>query len=203
MPPDPLSELRGWLISAVLLALFLIWYVSRWRRQRRTFWAPLAPIIGGRVRSNHLTGTYEGRGVIARAGPTSDSPRSPNNAQAWVGVALDTIAGRDERSRRRGYARPEGSDWEVRYGYEHTSDVLHGKEAWHVATENNRLREGLTRLGLIDELERWGTYPTVAYDARSKMIGITEDYLERMTPERFQSRLALLARLAQVNQDLN
>ncbi|HEU4642979.1 MAG TPA: hypothetical protein VFS44_11040 [Gemmatimonadaceae bacterium] len=202
MPPSPLAELRGWLVSFILLALFLVWYVRRWHRQRRRFWAPLAPIIDGRAHGGQMTGRYEGRGVIARAGPTSDSPRSPNNAQAYFAIAMDTVAGRDARRIRRGVGEPAGNDWEVRYGYERASDALHGTESWHVATENDRLRDGLARLGLIDELQRWGTYPTVAYDARSRMIGITEDYLERMTPERFQSRLQLLTRLSRVNQEL-
>jgi hypothetical protein len=52
-------------------------------------------------------------------------------------------------------------------------------------------------------MQQWDTYPTVTYSARSKLISISEDFPDQMTPERFRSRLELLVRLARLNQELN
>jgi hypothetical protein len=192
---DPLSELGGWLSLAGLMALFLIWYVRRWHARKRKFWAPLAPIVNGVARGTRMVGTYERHAVVAEISPVSDTgPRSPNNSP-WVFCAsLDTMADRNQRQRRRTLLEPVGVDWEVRY---------EGRDGWRIVTRDDRIKQELTRAGLPADIRQWDTYPTITYSARSKLISISEDFPDQMTPERFRSRLILLLRLAHLNQELN
>jgi hypothetical protein len=107
---------------------------------------------------------------------------------------MDTVSDRDRRQRRRTMLEPAGVNWTVR----HDQDGH-----WEIATTSEPMRQGLPRAGLLSELPQWGTFPTIGYSARSKLISIEEDFPDQMTPERFRSRLDLLVRLARLNQELN
>ena len=192
---DPLSELWGWLSLTGLMALFLIWYVRRWHARKQKFWARLAPIVNGDARGNRMVGTYERRAVIAEISPVSDTgPRSPNNSSWFFSTALDIVADRNPRRRRRTLLEAMGVDWEVRYEQD---------DGWRIATRDDRIRQELTRAGLPADIQQWGTFPTITYSARSKLISISEDFPDQMTAERFRSRLELLVRLAHLNQKVN
>jgi hypothetical protein len=188
---DPLSELWGWLSLIGLMALFLIWYVRRWHTRKQKFWAHLAPIVNGEARGNRMVGIYERRAVVAEISPVSDTgPRSPNNSSWFFSTALDTVADRNQRQRRRTLLEPMGVDWEVRYEQD---------DGWRIVTRDDRIRQELTRAGLPVDIQQWGTYPTITYSARSKLVSISEDFPDQMTPERFRERLLLLVRLAHLN----
>jgi hypothetical protein len=190
-----LSQLGGWLSIAAFLVLFLVWYVRRWNARRQRFWAPLAPIIEGRARGFRMMGTYQRHEVIAELFPVHDAgPRSPNNSPWFFIISMDSVPDRDRRQRRRTVLEPAGVNWTVR----HEED-----EGWEIATTSEALRQGLARAGLPSELRQWGTFPTIGYSARPKLISVEEDFPDEMTPERFRSRLDLLVRLAHLNQELH
>ena len=207
MTPDQvLAELRTWLTLFAVLALFLLWYVRRWHRLHRKAWAPLVAVVNGQSKGNKLKGTHERRSVSASVQLTPDgAPVSPNNAQRLFCISMETVSGRDRRQRMRDRYHPQGADWKAAYGYEHTSDIFRGQESWYIKTKNEALKRELLRLGLLDEMARSGTYPRISYSARRRTLSLEEDLLGSgmPTPEHFRSRLALLARLAQLNEEVN
>jgi hypothetical protein len=118
---------------------------------------------------------------------------------------MEVEPGRDRRRRVRDLPHPRGTDWNATYGPERFRDIFGGKETWHLRTENAALEQALLRFGLLEELARWGTYPRISYSARRRTLSLEEDLLGSgmPTPEHFRSRLALLARLAQLNEEVN
>jgi hypothetical protein len=192
---DPLAELGGWLLLTGVAALLLIGWVRLWNARRRKFWAPLAPIVDGHARGFRMVGAYDRHEVIAETSPVHDAgPRSPNNSPWFFSTSMDPVPDRDRRQRGRTMFVPAGVNWTVRYEQD---------GGWQIVTPSDPIREALTRMGLLTDLQQWMTYPTILYSPRSKLITIEEDFPVQMTPERFRSRLDLLTRLARVNQELN
>jgi hypothetical protein len=193
---NPVSELLGWLTLAVVFGGLMVIWVRIMNARRRAFWAPLVPLIAGNARGLRMSGTYQQHDVIADRGPVSDvGPRSPNHSAWCFTVSLDPIPGGGCQARRRRSLRREGGDWLARYGYE-LPTMARGQPAWHITGSRKRLCEALRASGLLAELEHLDSYPEIGYNARSRLISITEDHPERMTPELFRSRLDLLVRLA-------
>jgi hypothetical protein len=193
---NPLRELLGWLLLGAVFLLVMRGYVRRWRARKRACWAPLAQVVNGTARGLRLTGSYEAHEVIAEMGPVSDAgPRSPNRSAWCFTTSLDPVAGRDRRQRRRTVLQSEGVDWTARYGYE-LPLVAEGRPGWHVTSSSEQLRQKLIGGAILDRVEQWDSYPEIGYSARFKLISVTDDDPDRMTPDRFRSRLDLLVSLA-------
>jgi hypothetical protein len=205
-PDQAFAELRTWLAFFVALALFVLWFTRRRHRLQRKAWAPLTAVVNGQSKGDTLKGTHEGRRVSASVQGSPDGPPvSPNNPQRVFCISMETVPGRDRRQRMLDRYSPQGADWKAAYGYERTSDIFRGGESWHIKTNREALKQELLRVDLLDEMARSGTYPRISYSARRRRLSLEEDLLGSgmPTPEHFRSRLALLARLAQLTEEVN
>ena len=180
--PDLLKSLYVAMCCAgLILACGAVLMLSRRSSVSRN-WLPLVPVVNGELerkyRSAILRGTYQ---------------QYPVQATLLLGGAEDPDTFQIEMTVPRG-----GTDWSIQYG----SENLFGKDQWYVKTKDERYQQELIQSGLLAEMQRWESHPTVSYRAQSGML-IYEEKGNVPKPERFQAQLDLLLRLARINAQLN
>jgi hypothetical protein len=182
----PTSDLLKSLYVAVccggfILACTVFVIVSR-RSSISRAWLPLVHIVNGTLERKYMSailrGTYQGH---------------PIQATLIVGGAEDADTFRIEMT-----TDSRGTNWSVRYG----SEKLFGKDQWYVRTSNDRLQQGLAQSGVLAEMQRWDSHPTVSYQAQPGLL-VYEEKGSVAKPERFRAQLDLLLRLVQINQHVN
>lgn len=190
------------LFGGMVLAIFLVfvflagWVLNRFKNSGfRKAWAPLIPMIQGRVvedgggaATSWLTGTYRGRRVVASMTPNRNrySGESGPRYNHFDVTLLDV---------------PGGQDWRI----EHQTAILgFGQTGWRVLTKDKALEDRLNASGILFTVANSGV-EEVLYSARERKLLFAEDVTPQWTstPERFQQELELLLTLAKVNEEVN
>ena len=164
-----------------ILACGAVLMLSRRSSFSRT-WPPLVPIVNGALERKYMSamlkGTYQ---------------QYPVQATLLLGGAEDPDTFHIEMAVPRG-----GTDWSIQYG----SEKLFGKDQWYVKTKDERYQQELVQSGILAEMQRWESLPTVSYRAQPGTL-IYEEKGNVPKPERFQAQLDLLLRLARINAQSN
>lgn len=164
-----------------LLACVAVVTVSR-RSSVSQNWLPLVPIVNGELertyRRARLRGMYQ---------------QYPIQATLILGGAEDPDTFHIEMT-----IPPGGTDWSIQYG----SEKLLGKDEWYVKTPEEGVQQQLIQSGVLAEMQRWESHPTISYRAQSGTL-IYEERVNIPQPERFQAQLDLLLRIAEMNTQVN
>jgi hypothetical protein len=190
------------LFGAVVLAIFMVFVfafgflINRVKNAGfRKAWAPLIPIIQGKVvedgggaATSWLTGTYRGKRV--RASMTPNRNRYSGESGHYYNdfdVSLLNVPGEQ--------------DWKIEY----TTAILgFGHTGWRIVTKDKALEDRLNASGILLAISRFGS-PEIAYQARSGVLQFSDDItpLKVPSPESFRDQLELLLVLAKVNEEVN
>lgn len=177
----------GIIAFIALVVWFFIWFIKKSNAKYAQLWSALTPLVNGTAKGHRMSGTYQGRTVRARLNSVSDGD---NNTSYYFEVNMQSA--------------PRGSDWKVVYGGEKFMGF--GEKHWHVSTRDEAAKERLTRTGVLEEMQRWGSHPTLKFKAKSGELEYSEPVNGMFSipaPERFQAQLELLARLAAFNEQAN
>ena len=158
--------------------------------------APLAPSIGGTVDRAHpcIKGRYQDRDIRISFTPDQSvgADESATSINAFYIDVMD-LAGRQ--------------DWRIRF---YPSGLLgQGPNQLYIEVEDKALGERLDRSGVLDSVSTVSSptqgYVTVQYEARRQTLTYTDDVSPRQIPshEQFAAQLELVARLAEVNAQVN
>lgn len=199
MTSDTATMVLGALVLVV--ATPALYFVARLASRLGDSWsahllAPLAPAIGGTVcrRDPCIRGSFQGHALHVFFSPRESvgSGDSATSINAFCIEALD-VAGEQ--------------DWRVRF---HLSGLFgQGPKQLFVEVQDTALGQRLERSGLLAEIAAVSAptqdYVTVAYAARRQLLIYTVDVSPRRTPspKDFAAQLALVARLVQVNAQVN
>lgn len=161
-------------------------FVRRRPRDRSVAaWAGLAPLVSGTTRANVLSGTYDG--LPARARIVGDG--SEGNPYAYE---VSFAPG------------PQGQNWSLTFTGQKFLGT--GDKAWRVKSKDETLVQRLTEGGAAFALQGFPSTPEITYNARSGNL----EYRDRAegeyavpTAEQFEGQLALLARLARLQREVN
>lgn len=164
-------------------------------------WGPLVGLVNGQVTgdgggaaSSWLSGTYQGRPIVAKLAPNLNQHEDGGSKYNYFEVALTET--------------PGAHDWAVEYAHR----VLGlGRAEWRVVTKNPTLQTALEAAGVIDLVAPFGqppghfVMPTVAYNHREASLRYRADISPAVapTPQQFEQMMALLVRLAAVNAQVN
>lgn len=170
----------------ILLVPLIIWFNRRNAGKYAQLWPPLAAKVNGTFKGRSMTGSYGGMPVQARINTVSDD----SSTEYFYELTLTSAA--------------HGRDWTVTYG----SDKLFGmgQKGWLVKARDESLKQRLTDAGTVDLVQGGEGHPEVSYKAKHGVL----KYEQRVggmfalpTAEQFDRQLDLLARLAQINQQVN
>lgn len=164
-------------------------------------WGPLVGLVNGKVTgdgggaaSSWLSGTYQGRPVVAKLAPNLNQHEDGGSKYNYFEVALTET--------------PGGHDWAVEYA---RGALGLGRAEWRVVTKNPALQTALEAAGVIDLIAPFGqppghfVMPTVAYDRREASLRYRADISPAVapTPQQFGRMVGLLAQLAEINARVN
>lgn len=199
MSPETANLVLGAVILVVLIPV--LYFVARAAGALGDVWsarllAPLAPAIGGTVQRTPpcIRGSYQGRAVRASftPGQSVGSGDSATTINAFY-IEVTDLPGRQ--------------DWRIKF---HVSGLFgQGQKQLHIEVQDQELGERLDQAGVLAIVSAVSAptrdYVTVAYEARRKTLTYTDDVSPRRVPsqEQFAAQLASVARLAEVNEQLN
>ena len=196
------------LYGAIGLVIFLVvafiagYFLYKFKNARLTSaWGPLVGLVNGKVvgdgggaASSWLSGTYQGRPVVAKLAPDLNQHEDGGSKYNYFDVALTET--------------PGGHDWAVDYVHR----VLGlGRAEWRVVTKNPTLQAALEAAGVIDLIAPFGqppghfAMPTVDYHRREASLRYRADISPAAapSPERFGQMVAMLVQLAEINAQVN
>lgn len=200
------------LFGAIGLIIFLTvvfiagYFFYKFKNARLTnAWGPLVGLVNGTVRgdggggtSSSLSGVYLGRPVVATLAPNLNESTTDYTITGvkynYFDVALTGVPGRQ--------------NWSVDYRY----TVLGlGQPGWSVQSKDGALKAALEGAGVIDLVANFGQpprhfhQPPVEYRQASKTLLYRADVSPVMAPapQQFDQMMALLARLAEINAQVN
>jgi hypothetical protein len=190
------------LFGAFVLAIFLVFVfglgflLNRFKNRRfHQAWAPLIPLLNGRVfddgggaATSWLSGTYRGQPVRASMIPNRNRYSGESGPRYnYFDIALLEVPGRQ--------------DWRIEY----KTPVLGFRQTgWQIETDDAALKERLQASEVINEIARMGP-EEIKYQVRAKTLLYSEDVTPLWVPApgRFQEELELLLLLARVNAEVN
>jgi hypothetical protein len=186
--------LEGVLIAVGVVAVFalvifvIVWFIRRSYAKYAELWGRLAPAVGGTSKGNKMTGTFDGRPLRARLNAVGGGDNS--DTSYYFEVVLESP--------------PRGADWKITYGGEKLLGF--GEKRWHVSTKDEGLKQRLEQAGALVEVARWNNYPQLEYKAKRGTL----EYKAQVSgmysipdPTEFEAQLALLSRLARINEQVN
>ncbi len=197
------QEISNFILGAVILVALIpmIYVAARVISKIGDAWsarllAPLAPAIGGSVSANHpcITGTYAGRAVRLSFTPRQSvgSGESATSINAFH-IEVLNLSGHQ--------------DWRIKF---HVAGLFGQKpKELYIEVQDRALGERLDQAGILAQVAAVsaGTqdYVTVAYETRHQTLTYTDDVAPRKIPshQQFAAQLALIARLAEVNELVN
>jgi hypothetical protein len=166
--------------SAILVLVAFI-RVSRRSSVSRT-WEPLVLVVKGTLERQYgtavLRGTYEGNPILATQIP--GGAESPDTFR----IEMTTVS--------------RGENWLVRYG----SEKFFGKDQWYLQANHETLRQRLMNAGILTEMQRWESHPTISYQVDSGTLTYEEEG-PVPKPEYFKAQLDLLLHFAKINEEVN
>lgn len=171
---------------AGLIAWFLIWSTRKSNAEYAKLWGRIAGLVNGTSKGNRMTGTYQGAPVEAEIKMFSDD----DETTYYYKLSL-APGGR-------------GQDWSVRYGGERLFGS--GKQHWHVKTKDDALKARLVAARVLELVAVRPQHTEVNYKAKLGTLVYQEDAtgaFDVPAPEEFKAQLELLARLADVNRQVN
>jgi len=199
------------LFGAFVLVLFLVvavvagYFFYKFKNARlANAWGPLVGLVNGKVvgdggggASSWLSGTYQGRPVVAKlapdlnAGSANDSSGLKYN---YFDVALTNVPGRQ--------------DWSIDYV---RGALGLGKAEWRVVTKDPALEAALSAAQVINHVAPLGDppgyflMPTVNFSRHDQTLRYRADISPYVAPppERFLKMVALLQQLAEINAQVN
>ena len=200
MSPDTANMVLGALILVVLIPA--LYFIARgigtigdaWSAQML---APLAPAIDGGTFSRTppgIRGSYEGRDVRVSFTP-GQSVGSGDSATTINAFYIEAIN------------LPGQQDWRIKFYV--SGSFGQGAKQLQIEVKDTALGERLERSGVLDAVSAVSAptqdYVTVEYEARRQTLTFTDDVSPRRVPshQQFATQLALVARLAQVNEQVN
>jgi hypothetical protein len=192
-------------LGIAVLALFLVFVfalgyaINRFKNRHFAHaWAPLAPIIGGRVvedgggaTTSWLVGRFEGRTVAASITPARNR-YSGDDAGAGHRYNHFDVALSDERG---------SAPWSVE---ERAAALGFGRREWQVLSQEPRLVERLRGAGVLDMAVEVDAL-RIEYTPRDRTLRLSQDLGSRTVPapEQFRRALDTLLRLGAVNARCN
>lgn len=195
------QETSDFIFGAGILLVFLIlvfalgFLINKLKNIRfRKAWAPLKPIINGRVVEDNggaaaswLTGVYRGRKVHAKLAPGLNKYDDGGQKYNAFEITLVDVPGQ--------------ADWSI--AYKPTWLGL-GRAEWTIEAENKTLQDALQRGGVIAWVASLGD-PTIEYRQKAQTLRYSADITPRWVPppEQFQQQLDVLLKLAAINQQVN
>lgn len=199
------------LFGAIGLVIFLVvvviagYFFYKFQNARLTnAWGPLVGLVNGKVTgdgggaaSSWLSGAYQGRPMVAKLAPnvsTSSADGSGGIKYNYFDVALTETPGRQ--------------DWAV--------DTVRGalglgRAEWRVVTKDPTLEGALTAAGVIDLVAAFGQpagtfqLPPVEFSRREASLRYRADISPAVapSPQQFGRMVELLAKLAEINAQVN
>ena len=200
------------LLGAIVLVPFLVfifvagYFIYKFKNARLTnAWGPLVGLVNGKVvgdggggTSSWLSGTYQGRPVVAKLAPNINESTTDSTSTGvkynYFDVALTGVPGRH--------------NWAVDYGRR----VLGvGQSGWRVETKDGALQAALAAAGVTDLVAPFGQppqhfhLPPVQYSRGEQTLRYRADITPALapTPQQFGQMVELLARLAVINAQVN
>jgi hypothetical protein len=90
----------------------------------------------------------------------------------------------------------------------HSWEIAHRgtiRKQWEIKAADTSLKEKIIQAGAVSLLKEFGNNPTVRYDPDKRTLWYLENVQPRRVPssKRFQAQLALLTRIAEINQQAN
>ncbi len=172
-------------VAVVAIAGGAAAWLRRPRDRSVAAWALLAPVVNGTTRANVLSGAYDGLPVRARI--VGDG--SEGNPYAYE-VSFAPGA--------------QGANWSLTFTGQKFLGT--GDKAWRVKSKDEALAQKLTDAGAAQAMQGWASTPEITFNAKSGNL----EYRDRAEGEyavpavdQFRAQLALLARLAVLQRDLN
>jgi hypothetical protein len=197
------QETSDFILGAVIFVISIpvLYFFARFVSTIGDAWsasqlAPLAPVIGGAVTRDppQIQGSYQGRNlrVSFTPGQNVGAGEGASQINAFQIETLE-LAGRQ--------------DWRIKF---YLSGFFgQGAKQLLIEVQDKVLGERLESSGVLAEIAGVNSptqpYVTVAYDARQKILTYTDDMTPHKLPtrEQFAAQLKLVARLADVNQQVN
>lgn len=194
-----MSDMLFGVIVTIIFLVFVFalgFLITSFKNRRFTkAWAPLIPMIGGKViadgggaASSWLTGTYRGQPVVATMVPNRNrfSGETGHDYNSFD-VGLREVTGKQ--------------DWSVEYK---TAILGFGQDGWQIKTDDPALRQRLQAAGLLDLVTAMGI-ETLKFTARNRRLELHEDAgpVWIPSPERFQQELEFLLTVARINAEVN
>jgi hypothetical protein len=197
------QEMSDFILGAVILVIMIpvIYFAARFISNigdalSAGLLAPLAPVIGGSVYRDppHIKGRYQGQNVRVSftTGQNVGAGEGASQINAFHIEVLEL---------------PGKQDWRIKFylpGF-----FGQGAKQLFIEVKDKSLGERLEGMGVLSDIAAVNTptqpYVTVAYDARQKTLTYTDDMTPRKIPtrEQFAAQLKLVARLADINSQVN
>lgn len=196
------------LYGAIGLVIFLVvafiagYFLYKFKNARLTSaWGPLVGLVNGKVvgdgggaASSWLSGTYQGRPVVAKLAPDLNQHEDGGSKYNYFDVALTETPGRH--------------DWAVEYA---RGTLGLGRAEWRIVSQEPALAAALTTAGVIDLVAAFGqppghfVMPSVKYDRREESLRYRADISPAVapSPEQFGQMVGMLVRLAAINAQVN
>ena len=171
---------------AGLVAWLVIWSNRKSNAEYAKLWGRIAGLVNGTSKGSRMTGTYQGAPVEAEIKMFSDD----DETTYFYKLSL-TPGGR-------------GQDWSVRYGGEKLFGS--GEKHWHVKTKDDALKDRLVAARVLELVAVRPQHCEVKYKAKLGMLVYQESARNARdvpAPEQFKAQLELLARLAEINRQVN
>ena len=147
-------------------------------------WAQVSAIIGGTRHRAKLIGSYEGRPVEVFI---QDEGYEMTSYRYYLIMKVPM----------RGY------DWTIDYG---EFSFLNPTKSWHIKSGDEAIRQRLREAGAVELVEQDRWRPKVRYRADRGTLEYARFVVEADSvpaPDEFKAQLDLLARLADMNEELN
>lgn len=171
---------------ASLIVWFLIWSSRKSNAEYAKLWGRIAGLVNGTSHGSRMMGTYQGAPVEAEIKMFSDD----DETTYYYKLSM-TPGGR-------------GQDWSVRYGGEKLFGS--GEQRWHVKTKDGALKDRLVAARVLELVAVRPQHTEVKYKAKLGMLVYQEaarGAFDVPAPEEFKAQLELLARLVDVNRQVN
>lgn len=168
-------------------------------------WGPLVGLVNGQVTgdggggtSSWLSGIYQGRPVVAKLAPNVNESTTDSSSTGvkynYFDVALTGVPGQH--------------NWAVDYS---RSVLGLGQSGWRIETKDSALQAALAAAGVTDLVASFGQPPQhfhlspVQYSRSEQTVRYRADISPAVAPsaDQFGQMVALLARLAEINAQVN
>jgi hypothetical protein len=171
---------------AGLVVWLVIWSTGKNNAKYAELWGRIAGLVNGTWKGSRMVGTYEG---------------------ALVEAEIKSISGDDETTYYYELSMTpggRGQDWSVKYGGEKLLGF--GEQRWHVKAKDDALKDRLVAARVLELMAVRPQHNEVKYKAKPGTLVYQETARGAFgvpAPEDFKAQLELLARLADVNRQVN